>query len=491
MKLIELIEARRNPEQNPKIGINQIIADKADETSDRIAQVKNLFVSFTSVDKLGINPGSKYNTPLGIYAYPAEYVIDSTGGTEPMDTLPFAGEQPHVNVFSATGNIINVALISPSTVRKYYVAIAEYWAEVSGKDWKTSVDMVEGYVDDAAYLSKFRDIPGGQFWYVTRAVATELLAPLMNSSPPVAWNRLMREIEIDGVVDYDPDRMAGLGIIHMSEPSQAVFFSRAAISNEERHLNKYSPSSVDAAKDTGAKRHAAVLDAAAALAKQTTIDGIVTVVLNKGYWVIRLIKDPEMRLRVIQRVPATVLRLTSPTVDEQAMAISESRHLISDIKNLSQSAIIKAFALNPALKLPARALVIDTLGRNVDPELQQQLVRLDHTVILEVNDPAPAAIRVAVHSVTSPLRSNKDGKIIELAAKYGVPYHWELSKNYENMKSRYSNISSKIDALPLHTDDPRVDKMRQDLEREAELLKYDMAWETSMYANSIEGKAQR
>ena len=40
---------------------------------------KNLFVSFTTVDKLGINPQSHYDTPLGIYSYPAEFIVDNIG----------------------------------------------------------------------------------------------------------------------------------------------------------------------------------------------------------------------------------------------------------------------------------------------------------------------------------------------------------------------------------------------------------------------------
>ena len=46
MMLIELFEARRNPEQNPKTSINDIIKRALDNTTDTIAGTKNLFVSF-------------------------------------------------------------------------------------------------------------------------------------------------------------------------------------------------------------------------------------------------------------------------------------------------------------------------------------------------------------------------------------------------------------------------------------------------------------
>ena len=51
MKVYQITEARRNPEQNPKVSINQEIDDYVAEENEPA------YVSFTTVDKLGINPG--------------------------------------------------------------------------------------------------------------------------------------------------------------------------------------------------------------------------------------------------------------------------------------------------------------------------------------------------------------------------------------------------------------------------------------------------
>ena len=37
-----------------------------------------LFATYTRIPKLGIYPASGYNTPLGIYSYPIQYIIDHT-----------------------------------------------------------------------------------------------------------------------------------------------------------------------------------------------------------------------------------------------------------------------------------------------------------------------------------------------------------------------------------------------------------------------------
>lgn len=134
MKIRELIEARRNPEQNPKVSINNVIYDavKAANGND-IAGTSNIFVSFTTVDKLGINPKSEYNTPLGIYAYPGEYVYKEIGLNKPTYDLPFAGDNKYVNLFSAAGNIINIATISEKRLRNIIKRLLSYGQNIQEK----------------------------------------------------------------------------------------------------------------------------------------------------------------------------------------------------------------------------------------------------------------------------------------------------------------------------------------------------------------------
>ena len=60
MKFLKYLqEARRNPELNPKI--------PSVVNLEKYENRKNVFVSFTQINKLGINPTSNYNTPIGIY----------------------------------------------------------------------------------------------------------------------------------------------------------------------------------------------------------------------------------------------------------------------------------------------------------------------------------------------------------------------------------------------------------------------------------------
>ena len=251
MKICELLEGRNNPKLNPKISAYQVIADRLKNTNDKIGDVTNLFVSFTEINKLGINPRSKWFTPLGIYAYPAEYIkIQVNSETEDMSELPFAGDAPYVNLFEVQGNIIQIDSISNSDANIYYKKIADVYAKAyisnqensgsRGQKWKTAVDEVEKIIHDSRNEALNRESEGGYFWYVTMKVAAlyaNELGITGRRRNPIAWNKLFRKIGIDGFVD------SGKGIIHTSEPTQGLFFHKGAIVNNSLLNNKWSKKS--------------------------------------------------------------------------------------------------------------------------------------------------------------------------------------------------------------------------------------------------------
>lgn len=233
MKIHELLEARKNPAKNPKTSMNALLQKYYDQNGE------DTFVSFTSVDKLGINPKSKYDTPLGIYAYPLSYVLREIGEYDsPKHVLPFAGDAPFVNVFTVESESVkNLADIDTGEFRTY-----------TGK-LKLAFPEHASFVDSAIKSSEHQALNmsgAGRLWYVTKVLA-ERLSKGTSTKPPVMWNKIFRTIGIDGMVDADGD-----GIIHHNEPTQAVFFRRVGIvKNEARIYNKYSPDDIEAKERHG------------------------------------------------------------------------------------------------------------------------------------------------------------------------------------------------------------------------------------------------
>ena len=254
MKTSEIIEARKNPELNPKVSVNQYI-DQAMSSAGKVpgTDITNLFVSFTQLPKLGINPGSKYNTPLGIYAYPADYVVESTRGRYSMANLPFAGKQPYANIFQGRGNIVHLNTMTLQDEYRYndkLRAYAKRLPEVDftkhyappGKDWP---DLVGRTINASVDYAKDRMSPGGRLWYTTWKLSG-YIATYLKKHAPLAWNEIFRQVlGIDGCID------TGKGIIHPSEPVQAVFFSLGGTKLISTVQNKYSPQQMSAGAERG------------------------------------------------------------------------------------------------------------------------------------------------------------------------------------------------------------------------------------------------
>ena len=344
MKIIDIIEARKNPELNPKVSVNQAIISRLAATKDMAVPgikglfpgVKNLSVSFTKIDKLGINPRSEYKTPLGIYSYPAEYVVQQTGSDMEMTELPFAGDSPWANLFSVKGNILLISSMNEFEANKYYAQIADLWSKVSGKNGNQASNDVMGIVDDVTH---FRKLPptlgaifdisddehhkemisrtGGKFWSVVMQCASSLFESVWHQSTAVVWNKLFRSIGIDGVIDE------GVGIIHPYEPTQAVFFSLQAITNIERVANKYSPNAMSAsvAGGRGVQNYAAEMRS---MFQRMTIPEIIEYLGtsdSKDAW---YIKDKQTRMAILKDAPYIALFFSNPTAEEIAYMMSRT-----------------------------------------------------------------------------------------------------------------------------------------------------------------------
>lgn len=67
---------------------------------------ESLFVSYRTIEKLGINPNFKFKSPIGIYAYPIDYAIKNN--TEEFSQFTGAGTVNFIYVFKlTTGKMLN------------------------------------------------------------------------------------------------------------------------------------------------------------------------------------------------------------------------------------------------------------------------------------------------------------------------------------------------------------------------------------------------
>lgn len=219
MKLNELLvlEKRRNPAlpaQTKRAGIEELLKYEGRD---------DIFISYTDVDKIGINPQSEYYTPIGIYAYPLANVLPELKERMDSKRVPFAGRRPFIWVLQA--NPVSLQDYDSGDFDRDLGKLVDYMKKL-GFD-STEIATIP---NDAIRKATIESI-AGKMWNVTRMMA-RAIAKKTNTKAPVRWNRLMSDVlGYQGIVDH------GDGIIHSNESNQAVFFNKKTFKVVEKIRN--------------------------------------------------------------------------------------------------------------------------------------------------------------------------------------------------------------------------------------------------------------
>lgn len=181
-----LTEIRSNPEQNiKKLPLEQLKEIRNTFPND------HLFVTFTVVKKFGINIKSQYVTPLGIYCYPIDYVIDQ------KMNVPYGKGSPHIWVFK-TNDFWNLQHTFNENVQKNIIIAME-------KMGLDTSDVEFANTNNKLYKSVIKT------------------AQKMQKNPNVLLHTIFKKASINGIVDN------GEGIIFKTEPTQGVFFNTPSL----------------------------------------------------------------------------------------------------------------------------------------------------------------------------------------------------------------------------------------------------------------------
>ena len=228
MKLQELFtaslfERRRNPEMSERAtGHAAAVA----YLQARGQSVATMGVSMTTIPKLGINPGSKYNTPIGIYFYPATYYLETKLD---KSELEFQDSAPYIQIFKYSGAVLNIDTVDRDQFSQYITTLTRNLDNIAqlvdykGPDvsaWFYSI------VADATTQAAHHSV-GGHLWYILYTLCSSANKGPKGQKTPrsaIVWNKLFRMLGVDVIVD------SGAGIIHKNEPVQGVVINPNAVS---------------------------------------------------------------------------------------------------------------------------------------------------------------------------------------------------------------------------------------------------------------------
>lgn len=93
--LKELLESRRNPDQNQKLS--------AFERLKKYKGRNDIFVTYTAINKVGINPMNDFNTPTAIYTYPLNQMWKIIEREKSAKAVPYAGNRKYIQVVQSKG----------------------------------------------------------------------------------------------------------------------------------------------------------------------------------------------------------------------------------------------------------------------------------------------------------------------------------------------------------------------------------------------------
>ena len=261
--------------------IRELLLERFEDRMETLSQWWNdptIYVSFTELEKLGINPQSHYNTPLGIYAYPLKEMYENID----RDRIPFAGENPWIQVLKSTqatelstysdgdlktdiaklkqlfGSQIKLSREAKSIIKHgffdtedEYLTKDLYINDRSPADMAQSRErlvqqmnqdgrafdfMVKLWSENAKIDNRPSNHPATKFWNITRNIALEvtehrpihrypskdIMKPDIKMVKPATlmWNKIFRLL---GYVAFSDK--TGMGLIHTAEPISSVFLT--------------------------------------------------------------------------------------------------------------------------------------------------------------------------------------------------------------------------------------------------------------------------
>ena len=193
----QITEARKNPKQNKKV-------DTLSQIKQSAREYPNSFVTFTTIDKVGINPRTEFATPIGIYSYPIQYVID-----EDLD-LPYPNKYNHIIIFepNSNANIITIDQLNkmkPQLDQAIHKILGKLWNSTTNNMWHHVYNNIQSNIQNKSVQYNGRETVN------KRQIA-------------IIARKIFTTANIDGIVD-DNDS----GTIHSNEQTQAVFFSKSNI----------------------------------------------------------------------------------------------------------------------------------------------------------------------------------------------------------------------------------------------------------------------
>jgi len=199
-----LNEIRKNPLLNPKISIYQELEKYLDD---------NVFVQFSDIPKLGINPRYSYGqTPFGIYGWPIGLFLELL--EEGLEKKLTFSERKYILIFKYIGkNVLELNSINDNSKS------IEILDSIKSKYDKYLSDREKNQYEYIRYSEE----KGIVIYELARILATNEKISNSKEKSGLLWNHILRRCGYDAVID---DLTLNESQIYSDEPPQFVSLSK-------------------------------------------------------------------------------------------------------------------------------------------------------------------------------------------------------------------------------------------------------------------------
>ena len=233
----QLDEARKNAAHPSQKRMDAI------ETLAQYAKDKDVHITYTILDKVGINPNSQFpDTPLAVFTYPLAQVwkdLKSHGITN----VPFAaGRANYVYVLREKGRSVDVSDYKLSNLKSDLKSLEKMWGEESYNEIITGHEssLSDMGVGDRQHQKRIKDKPFGYLKELLYRYGDYISSSKASSYIATALIKLGYTIITD---------KKGTGQIHPSEPMQAFFLKSSSYDVIDKIDLKYGDKSVASVRD--------------------------------------------------------------------------------------------------------------------------------------------------------------------------------------------------------------------------------------------------
>lgn len=202
MRYIELSEKRRGGvELNPKGDVFSTIGKYVNRF--------DYYMSYTVINKLGINPRSGYETPIGIYSYPiVDAIVNPIMRSKDLSKAPFMGDAPYIWIFKPKDTTRGL-YISDYSSSNYEGDIKKLFGYMSSRDGRFTVDAFDRVEEFTRGDAKINS-PSGWIWNLTRILSRILSGDDSLSRYTVGVLRIGDRVRYIG---SDSDHAGKVGVI--------------------------------------------------------------------------------------------------------------------------------------------------------------------------------------------------------------------------------------------------------------------------------------